>query len=73
MDVNIDNTYVSRRQFQIRCQDDVFFITDLGSRNGTFLNGKRLDPQREQRLRDRDLIGLAEDQVVFRINHILTQ
>ena len=71
VDVNIDNTYVSRRQFQIRCQDDVFFITDLGSTNGTFLNGKRLDPQREQRLRDRDLIGLAEDQVVFRFNDLV--
>ena len=71
VDVNIDNTYVSRRQFQIRRQDDVFFITDLDSTNGTFLNGERLYPQREQRLRDRDLIGLAEDQVVFRFNDLV--
>ena len=66
VDVNIDNTYVSRRQFQIRRQDDVFFITDLDSTNGTFLNGERLTSQQERRLRDQDLIGMAGDQVLFR-------
>ncbi len=71
VDVNIYNTYVSRRQFQIRRQADVFFITDLDSANGTFLNGERLSPQCEQRLRDQDLIGLAEDQVVFRFNDLV--
>ena len=66
VDVNVDNEYVSRRHLQIRCQDMVFFITDLDSTNGTFLNGERLSPQEERRLRDQDLIGLAGDQVVFR-------
>jgi len=36
VDVNVDSPYISRRHFQIRCQDDVFFITDLDSTNGTF-------------------------------------
>ena len=66
VDVNVDSPYISRRHFQIRCQDDVFFITDLDSTNGTFLNGERLTSQQERRLRDQDLIGLAGDQVVFR-------
>ncbi|HIM38077.1 MAG TPA: FHA domain-containing protein [Dehalococcoidia bacterium] len=66
VDVNLDNQYVSRRHFQVRSQDGVFFITDLDSTNGTFLNGERLTPHEERRLRDQDLIGLAGDQVVFR-------
>ncbi len=66
VDVNVDSPYVSRRHFQIRCQDGVFLITDLDSTNGTFLNGVRLNPHQERRLRDQDRIGLAGDQVVFR-------
>ena len=66
VDVNVDSPYISRQHFQIRCQDDVFFITDLDSTNGTFLNGERLISQQERRLRDQDLIGMAGDQVVFR-------
>ena len=66
VDVNVDSPYISRRHFHIRCQDDVFFITDLDSTNGTFLNGERLTSQQERRLRDQDLIGMAGDQVLFR-------
>ena len=66
VDVNVDSPYISRRHFQIRCQDDVFFITDLDSTNGTFLNGERLTSQQERRLRDQDLIGMAGGQVLFR-------
>ena len=66
VDVHVDSPYISRQHFQIRCQDDVFFITDLDSTNGTFLNGERLTSQQERRLRDQDLIGMAGDQVLFR-------
>ena len=66
VDVKVDSPYISRQHFQIRCQDDVFFITDLDSTNGTFLNGERLTSQQERRLRDQDLIGMAGDQVLFR-------
>ena len=71
VDVNVDSPYISRRHFQIRCQDDVFFITALDSTNGTVLNGQRLTAQQERRLRDQDLIGLAEDKVVFRFNDLV--
>lgn len=66
VDVTIDNTYVSRRHFQVRCQDDVFFISDLDSTNGTSVNGERLTPHQERRLRDKDAIGLAGRHVVLR-------
>jgi len=33
---------VSRRHAEIRRQDDVYFLLDLGSFNGTFINGRRI-------------------------------
>ena len=34
---------VSKRHCQLNCSDGVLIIRDLGSRNGTFLNGKAVD------------------------------
>lgn len=62
----IENAFVSRRHFQIRSQDGVHYISDLDSTNGTYLNGERLLPNVERRVKDGDLIALATDQVVLR-------
>lgn len=37
-----DLEYISRRHFEIRCGREGFFIRDLGSLNGTWVNGSRL-------------------------------
>jgi pSer/pThr/pTyr-binding forkhead associated (FHA) protein len=42
-----------------------FYITDLGSRNGTRVNRRRLQPQTRQILRDGDLLQLGSVQVEF--------
>jgi pSer/pThr/pTyr-binding forkhead associated (FHA) protein len=42
LEVVIDNVAVSRHQAELRLQDDQWFVRDLGSGNGTFLNGRRL-------------------------------
>ncbi len=50
---------VSRRHARIHKQRTQFFIEDLGSANGTFLNGQRLTPYLPHPLRDKDEIQLG--------------
>ena len=67
-DVSIDNQYVSRRHFQVRYEDELYFIRDLESTNGTCLNGHQLEPGEERRLRNEDRIEIAGEQVVLRFS-----
>ena len=61
----IDNPYVSRRHAQILRQGERFEIRDLGSKNGTFVNGVRLGGE-SHRLQGGDQIELARGQVALR-------
>ena len=64
--VTFENKFVSRQHFQVRGSDGVYYISDLGSTNGTYLNGERLHPNVEHRVKDGDRISLAKDAVVLR-------
>lgn len=46
VDILIDNVAVSRRQAEIRREGEGWIVRDLGSANGTFLNGERLTEER---------------------------
>lgn len=61
-DVILTQAFVSRYHAQIIRQGDRHWITDLGSRDGTRLNGTPLLPQVAQPLQDQDriAIGMAE-------------
>ena len=50
---------VSRRHALIKVEQAAVFLIDLNSRNGTFLNGHRLQPQFHHLLGDGDLIRLG--------------
>ncbi|GBD09901.1 FHA domain-containing protein FhaB [Candidatus Thermoflexus japonica] len=51
---------VSRRHARIFFQNDQFYIEDLGSTNGTYLNGVRLDPYSPRPLGDGDELRLGQ-------------
>ena len=42
-DVTLDDTNSSRIHAAIRYWDDIFIIRDMGSSNGTLLNGKKIE------------------------------
>ena len=61
-----DSEIVSRVHAEIRLEGDAFFIEDLGSSNGTYINHTPLLPGNRHRLRAGDRIALGkEDKVTF--------
>jgi hypothetical protein len=73
-DVRIRDDYISRGHATIRYsfETGAFLLQerDTGTKNGTFLNGERIEPGRPYPLEDGDFVGLAkiggEFRVVFR-------
>lgn len=57
---------ISRRHAQIRHQDGQYLLTDVGSTNGTLLNGEALVG--EDQLHDRDEIGVGIYKLIFRLS-----
>lgn len=62
-DISISDPEVSRRHTRLLMQEDNVIIEDLGSTNGTFLNGQRIASP--QQLRPGDVITLGENIVVI--------
>lgn len=51
---------VSRLHAKVRIAENAAFITDLGSSNGTKLNGKSILPNQEQAIHHEDVIELGQ-------------
>ncbi|OKH22957.1 peptide-binding protein [Hydrococcus rivularis NIES-593] len=61
-----DSEIVSRVHADIRVEGDTFYIEDMGSSNGTYINHTPLLPGNRHRLRSGDRIGLGKgDKVTF--------
>ena len=63
----IDDVLVSRRHARILVEDDSATLEDLGSKNGTFVRGERIESP--VKLRDEDLITIGPASLIFRILH----
>ncbi len=61
-----DNPVVSRLHAEILTEQDGCYIRDLHSRNGTFVNGTRLEAEQRIRLKDGDRFVLANEEFEFR-------
>jgi serine/threonine protein kinase len=61
--IEIEDRLVSRRHFRIGATPTVFFLEDLESANGTFLNGIRI--ARKKRLNAGDRIQIGETRLTF--------
>ena len=57
MDILIDNVSVSRRQVEIRKEGEGWMVHDLGSSNGTFVNGEKVTADRALKAGDEISFG----------------
>ena len=62
-DLSLADPGVSRRHARISRGPDGWVVEDLGSANGTALNGRRIAPS--SALRDGDVVSIAGVQVAF--------
>jgi DNA-binding NtrC family response regulator len=56
-DVSLSDGRASRRHARLTVQAGILRISDLGSRNGTFVNGEKIDDERMLEPGDRVLVG----------------
>jgi serine phosphatase RsbU (regulator of sigma subunit) len=63
---------VSRQHAQILQRGDQFFVEDLDSSNGTFLNGKRVDPNQPVLLSERDTLQVGPYVLALRPSPVIT-
>jgi hypothetical protein len=61
-DVRLSDANASRRHAEVRRENDDYWIVDLGSTNGTELNGRRIE---RAKLSDGDTVTLGSTDVVF--------
>ena len=64
-DVVIKDKFVSKNHLLIREKNQRYYLEDLGSANGTFLNGAKIDPNELIELQNNDKIGVGFIQFIF--------
>ncbi len=62
-DIFLPDQWLSRHHAEIQRREGVFFLLDLGSKNGTLLNGERV--RQQCRLQQGDVIALGEHHLTF--------
>lgn len=60
-----NNNSVSRAHARIKTRAGQYYIADLGSTNGTFINGNRLSPNQEVALGKGDKLKIADEEFEF--------
>lgn len=63
-DIALKDAYISERHATFESKNGECTVTDLGSRNGTFVNGQRITGS--QAVRDGDRISLGHTELKFR-------
>ena len=66
-EIAIDSSHVSRKHFELARTNEGFYITDLGSSNGTKINGQTIPPHEPTRVESGDEIVIKNIEMAFEI------
>lgn len=66
-EIMIDSPHISRKQFELARTKEGFFLTDLGSSNGTKLNGQKIPPHEPTKVESGDEITVMNIRMNFEI------
>jgi hypothetical protein len=64
-DYVIPNNFIGRMHAQICIENGRYYIKDLGSVNGTFVNGEKLQPSEKREIFSNDIIGFVNFKYSF--------
>ncbi|GAA3706172.1 DUF3662 and FHA domain-containing protein [Zhihengliuella alba] len=64
-DIPVDDTGVSRKHLEIRQENGRTYAVDLGSTNGSYVNGQKIDGRAE--LFDGSIITMGRSRITFRL------
>ena len=65
-DLCLPENTVSRKHASFHCENGEYFVSDLGSTNGTFLNGKRLESLEKYKILHGDIVRFAREEFIFK-------
>ncbi|MDY3555889.1 HD domain-containing protein [Gemmata sp. JC717] len=66
LEIVLDDSSVSRRHAEVLHGDDGWYVRDVGSTNGTYVNGVRIGPG-EQPLKSRDIVQFGKVAVIVEL------
>ncbi len=69
-EIVVESPHISRKHFELARIKEGFFVTDLGSSNGTKINGQKLTPHEPMELLSGDEIQIMNVRMIFEIRDI---
>ncbi|MCB0385813.1 MAG: FHA domain-containing protein, partial [Bdellovibrionales bacterium] len=69
-EIPIDDGHVSRRHFELTQTNEGLYVTDLGSANGTEVNGQPITPHEPFRLNSGDRISIMDLTIVLELRDV---
>lgn len=64
-DIFINDKYLSKNHARIFFDEDKFYIEDLKSTNGTYVNGEKISSSHPVRIKDNDKISFGDVSFIF--------
>jgi hypothetical protein len=69
VDYCINNPAIGKLHAELIKKEDVYYITDMNTKNGSFVNGTRVEAGKELQIKDGDRILLANEEFMFCDSH----